>query len=90
MQLNKEKSDFLFKVIDEWKSQQLLSEEQSQFLKKSVTVRKFDWKQVTVYAFINAVVCGILPKQAHSLTKPSTKILKINMSANSTGLRPDF
>jgi hypothetical protein len=60
MQLNKEKAEFLNNAIDEWQSQQLLSEQQSQQLKQSITVRKFDWKQVTIYAFIIAVACAVL------------------------------
>ena len=60
MQLNKEKAEFLNNAIDEWQSQQLLSEEQSHQLKQTIIIRKFDWKQVTVYAFIIAVVCSIL------------------------------
>jgi hypothetical protein len=76
MQLNKEKADFLYKVIDDWKSQQLLSEEQSQLLKESVTVRKFDWKQVTVYAFIIAVVCGILSVIILLADKPLREIIE--------------
>ena len=60
MQLNKEKAEFLLKTIDEWQSQQLLSDEQALKLKQDITIRKFDWKQVTVYAFIIAVACAVL------------------------------
>ena len=60
MQLNKEKAEFLQKAIEEWQSQELLSDEQAVQLKQSITVRKFDWKQVTVYAFIIAVACAVL------------------------------
>lgn len=60
MQLNKEKVEFLNNVIDEWQSDNLLSDEQANVLKKSLVVRKFDWKQVTIYAFIIAVVCAVL------------------------------
>src|SRR4051812_11926309 len=60
MQLNEEKAEFINKVIDEWRSQQLITEEQAEKLKQSYTVRKFDWKQVTVYAFVIAVICCVL------------------------------
>ena len=76
MQLNKEKADFLHKTIDEWQSQQLLSEEQSQLLKNTVIVRKFDWKQVTVYAFIIALVCGILSVIVLLTDKPLREIIE--------------
>ncbi|MDB5228976.1 MAG: hypothetical protein JWN78_3169 [Bacteroidota bacterium] len=60
MQLNEEKAEFINKIIDEWRSQELITAEQAEKLKQSYTVRKFDWKQVTVYAFIIAVICCVL------------------------------
>lgn len=60
MQLNKDKATLLNNAIDEWQKQDLITVEQSQKLKDTVEIRKFDWKQVTIYAFIIAVVCCIL------------------------------
>ncbi len=60
MQLKKDKAEFLKSAIEEWQSQQLLTKEQAQQLKNTITIRKFDWKQVTIYAFIIAVVCSVL------------------------------
>lgn len=76
MQLNKEKAEFLNNAIDEWQSQQLLSEQQSQQLKQSITVRKFDWKQVTIYAFIIAVACAVLSVIVLLADKPLRAIIE--------------
>lgn len=60
MQLNKERAKILNEGIDDWESSGLLSSEKAAELRNSLVVRKFDWKQVTVYAFIVAVVCAVL------------------------------
>jgi hypothetical protein len=59
-QFNEEKARWLNEMIDGWRSEKLISEEQSMQMKQSFTVRKFDWKQVTLYAFIIAVSCCVL------------------------------
>ncbi len=76
MQYNKEKAEFLRNSIDEWQSQQLLSEQQAQQLKQSITVRKFDWKQVTIYAFIIAVACAVLSIIVLLADKPLRAIIE--------------
>lgn len=82
MQLNKEKFDLLNNAIDEWQNQDLITTEQSQKLKSTVVIRKFDWKQVTIYAFIIAVVCCVLSIIVLLSDKPLRelieKILQIN------------
>lgn len=60
MQVNKENADLLKDAIDKWHLQGLLTDDQVQELKKSIVVRKFDWKQVAVYAFMVAVACAVL------------------------------
>ena len=87
MQLNKEKAEFLLKTIDEWQSQQLLSDEQALKLKQNITIRKFDWKQVTVYAFIIAVACAVLSvivlladKPLRALIEKFTQITDVGIS----------
>ncbi len=82
MQLDKEKATLLNNAIDEWQTQDLITAEQSQKLKNTVVVRKFDWKQVTIYAFIIAVACCILSIIVLLSDKPLRelieKILQIN------------
>jgi hypothetical protein len=75
MQVNKDKADVLHKAIDEWQSQQLLTEEQAHQLKNTIVVRKFDWKQVTIYAFIIAVVCSVLSIIVLLADKPLREII---------------
>ncbi|MFN8260991.1 MAG: hypothetical protein U0X41_08680 [Chitinophagales bacterium] len=76
MRLDKKKADFLCKAIDEWQSQQLLSDEQAQLMKQSISVRKFDWRQVTVYAFIIAVACAVLSVIVLLADKPLRAIIE--------------
>ena len=58
--LDKDKAEFLHKSIDSWKQDNLLSDELANQLKQSISVRKFDWKQVTIYAFVVAISCAVL------------------------------
>jgi hypothetical protein len=88
MQLNKEKAEFLLNAIDVWQSQQLLSDEHALKLKQNITVRKFDWKQVTVYAFIIAVACAVLSvvvlladKPLRALIEKFTQITDVGISS---------
>lgn len=60
MKLNNEKADFLKNAIDEWLQKGIITNEQADAMKNSIEPQKFDWKQLTVYAFIIAVVCVIL------------------------------
>ena len=76
MQLNKEKAEFLKNVIEEWQSQQLITQEQSQELKDTIVVRKFDWRQVTIYAFIIAVVCSVLSIIVLLADKPLRELIE--------------
>lgn len=76
VQLNTKKAEFLNNVIDEWQSQHLLSEQQSQQLKQTIVVRKFDWKQVTIYAFIIAVACAVLSVIVLLADKPLRAIIE--------------
>lgn len=88
MQLNKEKAEFLKNAVDEWQAAQLLTEQQAVQLKQSITVRKFDWKQVTVYAFIIAVACAVLSvivlladKPLRALIEKFTQITDLGISS---------
>ncbi|AYD46259.1 hypothetical protein [Arachidicoccus soli] len=60
MDLNQSQAEFLEGIIDEWRQKELLSEEKSVELKKSFTIRKFNWMAVAQYAFVAAIVCGIV------------------------------
>lgn len=60
MEVNKKTARLLHKTIAEWQTQQVISDEEATKLKQTIVVRQFDWKQVTLYAFIIAVACAVL------------------------------
>jgi hypothetical protein len=60
MDLNQSQAEFIEKIIDEWRQKDLLSEEKTVELMQSFTVRKFNWIAVAQYAFIAAIICGLL------------------------------
>lgn len=60
MQLNKSQAEFLETMIDRWQQAEIITKEKAGELKKSYSVRSFDWKNVAKYAFIFAVVCGVI------------------------------
>lgn len=60
MQLNKSQADFLEAMIERWQQTKIITEEKAGELKKSYSIRAFDWKNVAKYAFIFAVVSGVI------------------------------
>lgn len=82
MQLNKEKATLLNNAIDEWQEHDLITAEQSQKLRETVVVRKFDWKQVTIYAFIIAVVCCVLSIIVLLSDKPLRELIERILQIN--------
>ena len=74
--LDKDKAELLQQSIDTWKQENLLTDEQANLLKQSITVRRFDWKQVTVYAFIVAISCAILSVIVLLADKPLRKLIE--------------
>lgn len=51
MLLNKKKFKLVSKVIDTWKSEDIISQEESEKLKKSIELSKFDWHRLAKYSF---------------------------------------
>lgn len=74
--LDKDKAEFLQQSIDTWKQENLLTDEQANLLKQSINVRRFDWKQVTVYAFFIAIACAILSVIVLLADKPLRKLIE--------------
>ncbi len=60
MLLKEKDANLLKRAIDEWKQQQIISDEQASQMDAQIEKHKLDWKQVAVYAFIIAVSCAIL------------------------------
>jgi hypothetical protein len=76
MQVNKEQAEMLNEAISNWQESGLVLPDQADSLRKSLTVRKFDWKQVTVYAFIVAMVCAVLSVIVLLADKPLRAIIE--------------
>ncbi|MDE1193028.1 MAG: hypothetical protein PW786_12920 [Arachidicoccus sp.] len=60
MQINKSQAGFLSSVIAAWKEDNIISEEKATELENSFSIREFDWKNLAKYAFIFAIICGII------------------------------
>lgn len=60
MQVNKSQADFLETMIDRWRQTEIITEEKAESLKKSYSVRAFDWKNIAKYAFVFAVISGVI------------------------------
>lgn len=51
---------FIQSLIEDWEKQNIITNGKADELKKSLSVREFDWKNVAKYAFITAVICGVI------------------------------
>jgi hypothetical protein len=58
LNLDKQESEFLNRVIAHWEKEQLVSPEQAITLRQSAEVRGFDWMRLAKYSFWIALVCG--------------------------------
>jgi hypothetical protein len=60
LNLDKQESEFLNRVISHWEKENLLSTEQAQTLRNSAEVKGFDWMRLAKYSFWVALVCGAI------------------------------
>lgn len=60
MQVSKTESQTIFKMIDKWREEEIISSEQSNLMKSSFHIRETRWVQLAYYAFSVAVVSMIL------------------------------
>lgn len=60
LNLDKQESEFLNRVIAHWEKENLLSGEQAQTLRDSAEVKGFDWMRLAKYSFWVALVCGAI------------------------------
>jgi hypothetical protein len=58
LNLDKQESDFLDRVIGDWEKEGLLNTEQAEKLRESYEVKGFDWMRLAKYSFWVALVCG--------------------------------
>ena len=59
MQLNRPQAELLHKVLTAWENAGKITAQQARELKESYTVRSFDWKMMTRYCFIIAILLGV-------------------------------
>ncbi|WP_342646315.1 DUF2157 domain-containing protein [Mucilaginibacter sp. CSA2-8R] len=60
LNLDKQESEFLNRVIAHWEKENMLSAEQAQTLRNSAEVKGFDWMRLAKYSFWVALVCGAI------------------------------
>ncbi|MBL0024518.1 MAG: hypothetical protein WBP08_03570 [Saprospiraceae bacterium] len=60
MYFNKKQGQFLNATIDIWEFNGTISNETADTLKKSYSIRPFDWKKLAKYSFWIALICGII------------------------------
>src|ERR1700712_3043343 len=58
LNLDKQESDFLNRVITDWEKQGMVDQEQAEKLRNSYEVKGFDWMRLAKYSFWIALVCG--------------------------------
>jgi len=60
MKVDREKSEFLDEVIEQWEQDGLITEETGVKLRKSYEAKNFDWLRLAQYAFWVALACGFI------------------------------
>lgn len=60
MKIDREKSEFLDDIIEQWQEQGLITEETSNKLRESYEAKTFDWLRLAQYAFWVALACGFI------------------------------
>jgi hypothetical protein len=58
LNLDKQESDFLSRIIGDWEKDKLLTPEQAEKLRASYEVKGFDWMRLAKYSFWIALICG--------------------------------
>ncbi len=76
MNVNQEKAEFLDEMIDTWQNDQLLSPEKATELKKSYSVKSFDWQKLAQYSIYVALACGVFALGSLLLDKKMTLLLE--------------
>lgn len=60
MKIDQEKSDFLDEMLNHWKQEHLLTEEQARQLRNSYETKSFDWRRLAQYSFWVAMASGVI------------------------------
>ncbi len=75
MKLDSDKAEFLTETINHWQEDGLIGSEKAEELKKSFTVKSFDWQKLAQYAIYISLVCGVFALGSLLLDKQLAKIL---------------
>ena len=86
MQVNKSERKLLINAIEEWKNQNLLTDAQAEQLKSTLHIRKFDWRPLSIYAFIIAVACAVLSIVVLLADRPLRLLLEQLMKISDAGI----
>lgn len=60
MKIDRDKSEFLDDVIEQWQQEGLINQETGDKLRKSYEAKNFDWLRLAQYAFWVALACGFI------------------------------
>ncbi|MCX2575765.1 DUF2157 domain-containing protein [Pedobacter sandarakinus] len=60
MKIDREKSEFLDDIIDQWQIEGLIDEQTGSKLRQSYEAKNFDWLRLAQYAFWVALACGFI------------------------------
>ena len=75
MKLDSEKAEFLTETIQRWQDTGIIDSEKAEELKKSFTVKSFDWQKLAQYAIYISLACGVFALGSLLLDKQLSKIL---------------
>lgn len=75
MKIDREKSEFLEEMIDFWEQEKIIEPEKATELKKSYSIKSFDWQKLAKYSIYIALACGVFALGSLLLDKQMTAIL---------------
>lgn len=60
MKIDRDKSEFLDEIIDQWKNENIIDDSTASKLKKTYETKTFDWFRLAQYSFWVAMACGFI------------------------------
>ncbi len=75
MKIDREKAEFLDEMIDSWEKGQILDPQKAAELRKSYSIKNFDWQKLAQYAIYIALACGVFALGSLLLDKQMTVLL---------------
>lgn len=59
MNIDRDKSEFLDKMIKHWEQEEIIPEETAEKLRQTYSVKNFDWRYLAQYSIYIALACGV-------------------------------